>query len=258
MSTEAQEKTGFIVDFQLVLKPLFQFLSINATLFLLIYFLALRNNQNIEPNSTLAALFILLIFALIIIYPITFYLFLKKVALLKKVPYKINRMGPYFLRLLQFYIIQYLIVMAILLGIVILSSIFSTFSKHSNSILTPIITFCFLLFGIYWFYRLFFAPYILLFQRSNYSAGNIIIESKFLVKKNIAFIILMVLLPILVSIPSFIGILKNPGTQQFSYLILIVSTVTQIITIIGCLLITINEVNHNNEYASELIKNEES
>lgn len=257
MSDVKQEKKSSMADFQIILKPLIKFLTINVSLLLLIILVAIRNNQNIEPNSPSAALFILLIFSLLIVFPITFYLFQKKVALLKKTPYKIIRMGPYFLRLLQFYVIQYLILLAILIGLVIISALMTAIIKQSNPILTPIITFCFIVFGIYWFYRLFFAPYILIFQRSNYAAGNIIIESKFLIKKNITFIILIILLPILVSIPSFIKVLNNHGVPQISYSTLIISILTHIVSYAVCILITVNEVNRNTDFASELIKTEE-
>ena len=257
MSDEKQEKISFVADFKTILKPLINFIIINASLLSLIVIIAMMNNQNIIPNSPSAALFILLIFSFIIIFPITFYLFQKKVALLKNTPYKINKMGTYFLRLLQFYIIQYLIVLAILIGLIIVYSLLSGNNKQSNAILTLLFTVCITIFGLYWFYRLFFVPYILLFQRSNYTTGNIIIESKFLIKKNIIFIILIVLLPILISIPSFIRAINNPGVTQISFLTLIFSTLTQIISCVGCILITVNEVNHNNVFASELIKSEE-
>lgn len=258
MSDEKQERTNLMADLQLVIGPLLQFIIINASFLLLIVLLAVINKQNIEDNSPSAVLFVLLIFSLLIIYPITFYLFQKKYALLKKAPYKINRMGPYFLRLLQIYIIQYLIIFALLLGIMIIFSLMSSISKQVSNILTPIITFGLIIFGIYWFYRLFFVPYILIFKRSNYASGNIILESKFLIKKNIAFILLVLLLPILVSIPSALKILKNHGVPQINYLSIIIGIATQLVSYVGCIFITINEVCRNSVFASELVKSEES
>ena len=258
MCNEKHDKRKIIADVKLIIVPLLKFVLINTSLALLIAILPIHNTQNIESNSPLAVLFILTVLSLLIVFPISFYKFQKKYAVLKKAPYKIISIGKYFLRIIQIYIIQYLILIALLIGIIIISSFISVISKKVSTILTPIITFGFIMFSIYWFLRLFFVPYILLFTRTNYVSGNIILESKYLIKNNIGFTLSVILFPIIISIPTFIGILKYHNVPQVNYFSVIIGLVIQIVIYVGCAYITINEVIKNSDFASEFVKNEES
>lgn len=134
---------------------------------------------------------------------------------------EISTIPSFLLSALKVYGIQFLLFLAVFAAYIIIASFLFTCTGNADTTLidTPLFWIVIVLTVVctfLWFYRLLFVANILVYKRSQYKSKVIIRESKSLVKKHLLLVCTSIFLPLILSIPQYNYLYKNPGAVQFS------------------------------------------
>lgn len=238
-------------DFALTKRDLITF-SIGYTVLTIMYYLIteiFNTQMSSQPFLVIPFLFIMILYSIGMV--INQYFFQKRYTDKLSVPANINKVGSVIISLIKVYFLQFLIFLGIVVGIVITLIFMSAVLKSYNEffhLLILIVSFCITIFGFFWFYRLAFISYILVYSRINMQLRTIILESKYLIKENIGLIIIQLVIGF---IPVFILVahaLVTHSQMKIGFLFSVFFTLIGLLTSYIFIVITENTIIDHKYY----------
>jgi hypothetical protein len=133
---------------------------------------------------------------------------------------------------------------------VILLFLFQKLSVYITTIFS-IVVIGFLLF---WFVRLFFVPFLLIFQRFNNTVSSIVEDSKYIVKKYLLLLVGMYLLLFLIVSPRLIYLVQNGIGYHNDWIVSLISSFIYGFIYVACVFILLEEVLNSSDITADLQK----
>ena len=163
------------------------------------------------------------------------YYFQKAYSVKKNVPAGINGFWKTFLRIIQLYAVQLLIVMGISVVLMLVLGLGMAYLVADRMIMVVVMGVVCAGVILFWIYRINFVSTIFLYYRMDWKSHAAIQESIYLIKSNALVVVPVWILPLLLVVPGTIDSLRNPGTYNphiiFNSLMVLFSLVSSIITI---------------------------
>ena len=210
----------------------------------------------LKGNSTIFCLvwYLLCLIICQIFFFINKYHFLKFSVQKLTLNYSTLAITQYLLKIVQVFLIQTAIaIVFILLGSILYVILLFLFQKLSVYI-TTIFSIVVIGFLLFWFVRLFFVPFLLIFQRFNNTVSSIVEDSKYIVKKYLLLLVGMYLLLFLIVSPRLIYLVQNGIGYHNDWIVSLISSFIYGFIYVACVFILLEEVLNSSDITADLQK----
>jgi hypothetical protein len=249
MKSETTLITFVKKDFRLLIKPTLLFASIYSILSIVFVYVSHVLAKEIRTHS----IYSILDFTIIILYLLGIlynqYLFQSKYGEMIDIPANTVNFFNFLCKLVKLFIIQLLIFFGVLALLFLTIFLFEIYDHSKPSIAGMLITLfavllvlSFIVYFLYWFVRLAFIKYILIYSRIHYSNKIIIQESKYLVKQNFRTIFILFIIFLVCLIPQMITNSHNHNALATNYFSTVPCYLVGLVSTFIFIVITVNSI----------------